>query len=210
MTSGEHTQPRATAKRRRRHGTSLLLAFGTAVLVAYALGFTFFVANLPSPRGSAAAKADAIVALTGGGGRLAPAVTLLENGNGKRLLITGVNKLISKHALKTLLHGGAAFDCCADLGFAAQDTRGNAAEAAVWAREHRYGSLIVVTANYHMPRSLVEFGAAMPDVRLVPYPVSADPVTALSWDNARRLHGEYVKYLASMVRVSAAGAFPHA
>ena len=46
------------------------------------------------------------------------------------------------------------FDCCADLGFMAADTHGNAQETADWARAHRYKSLIVVTANYHMPRSL--------------------------------------------------------
>ena len=105
------------------------------------------------------------MALTGEGGRLAPAVLLLEHGGGKRLLITGVNKATTKRSLKTLLQdAGAAFDCCADLGFAAADTRGNAEEAAQWARQHNYRSLIVVTTSYHMPRSLAEFGAQMPDV----------------------------------------------
>jgi uncharacterized SAM-binding protein YcdF (DUF218 family) len=179
-------------------------------LVLYGVGFSFFVANLPPPRQGAAAKADAIVALTGEGGRLAPAVTLLEKGNGQRLLITGVNKLISKAYLKTLLHGGDAFDCCVDLGFAALDTRGNAEEAGRWARAHRYGSLVVVTADYHMARSLVEFGAVLPGVKLVPYPVAADAPKLQSWDGAKRLNGEYVKYLASVVRVSVAGIFPHA
>jgi uncharacterized SAM-binding protein YcdF (DUF218 family) len=178
------------------------VTLGIVALVLYAIGFSVFVADLPLPRSGASAKADAIVALTGEGGRLAPAVTLLESGGGQRLLITGVNKLISKPYLKTLLHGGQAFDCCADLGFTALDTRGNAAEAARWVRAHRYGSLIVVTANYHMPRSLVEFGAEMPDVKLVPYPVAAEAVKILSWENAKRLNGEYVKYLASIVRVS--------
>ncbi|HXJ02299.1 MAG TPA: YdcF family protein [Micropepsaceae bacterium] len=187
----------------------MLFGLGIAALVSYAIGFSAFVLNLPAPRAGSAAKADAIVALTGEGGRLAPAVTLLEKGDGQRLLITGVNRVLSKRALKTLLHGGPAFDCCADLGFAALDTRGNAAEAARWARAHRYGSLIIVTTNYHMPRSLVEFGAEMPDVKLVPYPVAADPVSMLSWGNAKRLQGEYVKYLASVVRVSVAGALAH-
>jgi uncharacterized SAM-binding protein YcdF (DUF218 family) len=188
----------------------LLLGLCVVTLVLYAIGFSVFVINLPVPRLGAAASADAIVALTGQGSRLAPAVTLLEHGNGQRLLITGVNTINSKHDLKLLLHGGDAFDCCADLGFAALDTRGNAAEAARWARAHHYGSLIVVTANYHMPRSLVEFGAEMPEVALVPYPVPTDPQRMFSWDNAKRLNGEYLKYLASLLRVSAATAFSHA
>jgi uncharacterized SAM-binding protein YcdF (DUF218 family) len=202
----KHSNAPASRARKRSSLFPLLLALGAAVLVVYAVGFSAFVATLPEPHAGTTAKADAIVALTGEGGRLAPAVTLLEKGNGQRLLITGVNKLLSKRSLKALLHGGQAFDCCADLGFAALDTRGNAAEAARWAQAHRYGSLIVVTANYHMPRSLVEFAAAMPGVKLVPYPVAADPLNMLSWGNARRLHGEYVKYLASTLRVSVTGA----
>ena len=53
-----------------------------------------------------------------------------------------------------------------------------------------------------MPRSLVEFGAQMPDVKLVPYPVAADIANISSWQRLRRLHGEYAKYLASVVRTS--------
>jgi uncharacterized SAM-binding protein YcdF (DUF218 family) len=202
MSPREHGPTHASGGRKRKRPFRAGVALGIVALVLYAIGFSIFVADLPVPRSGSAAKADAIVALTGEGGRLAPAVTLLEAGGGQRLLITGVNKLISKPYLKTLLHGGHAFDCCADLGFTALDTRGNAAEAARWVRAHRYGSLIVVTANYHMPRSLVEFGAEMPDVKLVPYPVAAEAVKILSWENAKRLNGEYVKYLASIVRVS--------
>ena len=171
------------------------------LFAAYAAGFGLFVMNLPPPASDPGGKADAIVALTGEGGRLAPAVLLLEHGGGKRLLITGVNRATSKRNLKSLLQdAGAAFDCCADLGFAAADTRGNAEEAAQWARKHNYRSLIVVTTAYHMPRSLVEFEAQMPDVKLVPFPVPAER-TPTTWQSLRRLHGEYLKFLASLARI---------
>ena len=121
--------------------------------------------------------------------------------DGKRLLITGVNKATTKSNLKSLLQdAGKAFDCCADLGFAATDTRGNAEEAATWARAHDYRSLIVVTTSYHMPRSLAEFGAQMPDVKLVPFPVPEER-NPTPWQTFRRLHGEYAKFLASLVRI---------
>ena len=182
-----------------------LLATALVLFVSFGIGFGDFLANLPPTASDSAAQADAIVALTGEGARLASAVTLLEKGSGKRLLITGVNPQISKPYLKKLLHGGEAFDCCVDLGFAALDTRGNAQEAAKWASARRYRSLIIVTADYHMPRSLVEFGAQMPGVELVPYPVAADNPKAAIWESARRLSGEYVKYVASVVRVSLFG-----
>ena len=200
-----HGDRHANGARRPRRRFRWLLGVGLVLLVLFGIGFGRFLATLPPTTSDLAARADAIVALTGEGGRLAPAVTLLEKGSGRRLLITGVNPQISKPYLKKLLHGGDAFDCCADLGFAALDTHGNAQEAAKWASARHYHSLIIVTADYHMPRSLVEFAAQMPGVELVPYPVAADNPKATTWESARRLSGEYVKYLASVVRVSLFG-----
>src|SRR5438045_1956180 len=187
-----------TAKRSLVYVARVLLG---AVLV-YILGFLVFAATLPH-RPSSVARADAIVALTGGDARLDTAVRLLEHGAAKRLLITGVHPSITKPEIKEIAHGGRKFDCCADLDFAAEDTRENAAEAAGWMRQHRFGSLILVTANYHMPRSLAEFSAEMPQVRLVPYPVEPEGANWAHWwrnpRTVRLLHAEYAKYLASLV-----------
>jgi len=125
----------------------LLLAAVLVLMLLLGIGFGRFLVNLPPAASDLTAQADGIVALTGEGSRLAPAVTLLEKGSGKRLLITGVNPQTSKPYLKKLLHGGDAFDCCADLGFTALDTRGNAQEAAKWASARSYHSLIIVTSG---------------------------------------------------------------
>ncbi len=69
-------------------------------------------------------------------------------GAAKRLLISGANKTATKDELKTLSNGGRRFDCCADIGYAAEDTYGNAEEAAEWTAQHHFRSLIVVTAAY--------------------------------------------------------------
>lgn len=170
------------------------------LVAAYLAGFAIFVARLPAAP-SHAVRADAIVALTGSDDRLYVAVALLEEGVGQRLLISGVHPFMSKALLKPLLHGGPRFDCCADLGFVATNTHGNAMETASWARAHGFHSLVVVTANYHMPRSLEEFSAAMPDVKLVPYPVP-EIVAAHRWwldpVAIRTLQYEYAKYLGSV------------
>ena len=201
----EHSKTPAFGARRPWRRFRFLAGALLVLLIMFGVGFGWFLANLPPTASDLPAQADAIVALTGEGGRLAPAVTLLEKGSGKRLLITGVNSQTSKPYLKKLLHAGEAFDCCADLGLAALDTRGNAQEAARWVSARGYHSLIIVTADYHMPRSLVEFGAQMPGVHLVPYPVAADNPKAPLWQSAKRLSGEYAKYLASVVRVSLFG-----
>ena len=173
-----------------------------AVLIAiYIAGFLTFIALLPT-RPSGPLKADAIVALTGGDARLGTAVALFEGGTGKRLLITGVNKELTKDALKRLAHGERRFDCCADIGYAAEDTYGNAEEAAAWARAHHYRSLIVVTAGYHMPRTVRLFRSLMPTVKLVQYPVEPEGVRRAAWWHPgmlHLLHNEFLKYLASFV-----------
>lgn len=169
--------------------------------LAYAAGFLLFVTNLPR-KPSGPLKGDGIVALTGGGARLDAAVALLEGGAGKRLLISGVNNVTTKAQLKKINHGGPRFDCCADIGREAIDTHGNATETARWVEAHHYKSLIVVTAGYHMPRSLTEFSTALPGVTLVSYPVEPAEINLNVWwkpGTIRLLHGEYARYLASLV-----------
>jgi len=178
-----------------------LLKVIAAFLAVYVASFALFVATLPA-RPRVAPKADAIVTLTGGDARLEAAAALFEQGTGKRLLITGVNKTLTKDELMRVANGGRRFQCCADLGYAAEDTYGNAEEAAEWTALHRYKSLIVVTAGYHMPRTLRLFHSLMPNVRLVAYPVEPEGVNMAAWwrpGTLHLLHNEYLKYLASFV-----------
>jgi uncharacterized SAM-binding protein YcdF (DUF218 family) len=179
------------------------------IALAYVLGFVAFISLLPKTPADLKG-ADGIVVLTGGETRLDRAVSLFESGVGKRLLISGVDETTTKETLKHLVHGGPRFDCCADLGYAAEDTRGNAQETADWARAHNFHRLILVTARYHMPRSLQEFSAEMPGVQLMPYPVEQESIDLANWWEHPRtiflLHREYAKYLVSLVTTSMAPA----
>jgi uncharacterized SAM-binding protein YcdF (DUF218 family) len=182
-----------------------LFAITVGIALVYAAGFLYFVMNLPAAE-TAPPHADGIVALTGGHARLDAAVGLLENGAARRLLITGVFETTTKEGLAERVHGGPRFDCCADVDYVAEDTHDNAENAAEWARAHGFHSLIVVTARYHMPRTLVEFSTAMPDIRLVPFPVEPAGATLKGWwakpGTLHLLHGEYAKYLAAVVMSS--------
>lgn len=180
----------------------VFLTFVFLAVIAYALGFVLFVSNLPLTPQSPP-KADGIVALTGGDERLDAAVTLLETGVGQRLLISGVSQETSKETLGKMSGGGPRFACCADIGYSAEDTHGNAVEAANWARENRFGSLVIVTSRYHMPRTMQEFSSVLPDVTLIDYPVDQNGIDLGGWwehpRTIRLLHREYSKYLASLV-----------
>jgi len=167
-------------------------------------GLLTFVWHLEHPVTAAEPQADGIVVLTGGAQRLDAGIALLEQGRAKRLLITGVAPETGAKELSGVTIGSRElFACCVDLGTSAHNTRGNALEAADWARKNNYRSLIIVTANYHMPRSLLEFRAVMPGVLLIAYPVAPTEFKLADWwrhpGTTTLLASEYSKYLVSLV-----------
>lgn len=192
----------------------MLRAITAVVLAAYLLGFLLFASGLPR------APADlhpvqGVVALTGGHMRIDTAYRLFCYDNiGERLLISGVYPENRREAffarLKTIDDAyppDRRKDCedrrsAIDLGYAAENTRGNAREAAAWARFYKLDTLLIVTARYHMPRSLTEFREAMPKNRIVAYPIDPDGIPQSWWLDVRAirlLHTEYAKYLVASV-----------
>lgn len=171
---------------------------------SFAAGFGIFashVADMVTPRKQA--SADAIIVLTGGQARLDAAVDLLRSGKGERLLISGVNPSTGRNQLRAAIGANSnLFNCCVDFDYEALDTVGNAAESAKWLKAHNYDSAILVTNNYHMPRSLLELGRRT-GAELKPYPVVNTPLDHGRWmvepDALRVLMTEYAKYVAALV-----------
>jgi uncharacterized SAM-binding protein YcdF (DUF218 family) len=133
---------------------------------------------------------------------------LLAEGKAKRVLITGVNRTTTTEELKQLAsHGDEYFTCCVDIDKEARNTIDNATETSQWVALHRYGSVIVVTSNYHMPRALAELARVMPGVRLIPYPVVDNNVHLDPWwsypGTTKLLLSEYLKYLPALGRLGA-------
>lgn len=152
-------------------------------------------------------RADGVVTLTGAGSneRIAAGVGLLEDGKATRMLVSGVNREASREDIRAISRAvRKLYDCCVDLGFTAADTVGNARETAEWVQSMRYHSLIVVTADYHMPRAMLELRSTLPTVALQPYPVRTSVLNAHRWwrnsKSARLMVTEYSKYLAILGR----------
>lgn len=196
---------------RRRARLPLLLISG--LLVAAGLfcgGFLSFAGQVATMAPAADARADGIVVLTGGTGRVDEALELLEDGRALRLLISGVSPTTSARQIgRAVDTGDSLFECCVDLDRRATNTIGNAAETARWARHHGFSSLIVVTSAYHMPRSMAELSSAMPEVTLLAYPVIAPGFDASAWwadrTTASLLLEEYLKYIATRARLALDG-----
>ena len=181
----------------------VLAAFAT--MVAFVGGFLWFVAAVPTEEVSIDRPADGIVVLTGGASRIADAIELLAAGRGKRLLISGVHPTTSSSELARLSPTYERWmTCCVDLGHAAVNTTGNAVETKHWVTDRGFRSVIVVTSNYHMPRTMAELRRRMPDVALVPFPVITDKMRSEAWwsspPTAKLLFSEYLKYIVAQVR----------
>jgi uncharacterized SAM-binding protein YcdF (DUF218 family) len=202
------------SRRPHRHGGGVLRK--AVVLLAVALiagavwlaGFVWFIGTIPreSPDpGTDDARTDAIVVLTGGSQRLTTGLALLERGAARTLFVSGVydgvevRELLSAWTkVPTELSGNIV------LGYSADSTVGNAVETAAWMREKGYRSLRLVTANYHMRRSLLEFRLAMPGAVVIPHPVAPVNVRLDDWwrwrGSAALLASEYTKYLVVRLR----------
>jgi uncharacterized SAM-binding protein YcdF (DUF218 family) len=171
-------------------------------LIAGAAGFAWFVAvaSRPAPPPP---RADGIVALTGGADRVETALRLLAEGQGGKLLLSGIGGNAELATLARL----AGLDPLplasqVTLGRAATTTRGNAEETAAWARENAIRSVIVVTAAYHMPRALAEIGRAAPALTLYPVPVTPRALQGQA-TRLRLMAEEYVKFLAASLDLTA-------
>ncbi|MBZ6077702.1 YdcF family protein [Microvirga puerhi] len=180
------------------------LMAGLAGLFVLFAGFLAFVYSLDRFEQKPETRADGIVAMTGGAQRIGDAIDLLAQGYAKRLLISGVNEKTSRDEIFRLNPGQRRlFDCCVDLDYRARNTIGNAIETRRWAEQHQFDALIVVTSNYHMPRTLVELDHALPNLQKIPYPVAATIDPHDWWHNpatAKVIFSEYLKFLVVWVR----------
>jgi uncharacterized SAM-binding protein YcdF (DUF218 family) len=191
--------PRPPRFRRRRSPLRLAMRLAALLVCVWAAGFAIFLgvvltAEPPNPL----PVADGIVALTGGDDRVGAGLALLAAHEAPLLLISGAG------------HGTYLGDFTADdaaaatryasaitLGHMADTTHGNAVEAANWAHAHDMHSLIIVTADYHLPRAMLEMSNTLPGIKLIPAPVRPPAMRKLfTIPTLRLLALEYTKYLA--------------
>jgi uncharacterized SAM-binding protein YcdF (DUF218 family) len=189
---------------------AIVLTSGAALLL-FTVGFIMFATVVTRPPAVADPRADGIVVLTGESRRIAEGARLLKEGRAERMLISGVFRHTGKRALiKISGLPEQKFDCCVDVGYTAHDTAGNANEARSWATQRHYASLIIVTASYHMPRSLAELALALPGARLIPHPVTPATFPESRWwlspAVARKLFSEYIKFLPTAAHLTVARA----
>jgi uncharacterized SAM-binding protein YcdF (DUF218 family) len=182
--------------------SALLVLFAATLPIA--IGFVRFVQNLPAPTADQS-RTDAIVVLTGGGERISNALSLLEAGKADRLFVSGVHPGVGvadllkiDRILPNSAQPASALAMRIDLGDTAGDTFGNSVESVAWMRANKFKSMRLVTADYHMPRALIEFKMEAPDLTIVPNPIRPSRAQNAPWWRGPMfglLLGEYGKYL---------------
>ena len=193
-------------RRRKPRRWRLILPLILAGALVWLAGLFVFVEKIPRAPASAETT-DVVVVLTGGPGRIQRGTKLLQSDMAKQLLISGVGSdvpirdLISEKNLRLEL-----IACCVTLGRAARDTRENAIETAGWAASRSIASIRLVTSDFHMPRSLLEFTRRLPLTRIIADPVPSKNVRPDQWwrrsSTAWLLAGEYTKYLATRLQMA--------
>lgn len=185
-------------------------AIGLLMAVSlWLMGLIWFVTLMPSPhRLQVAVAAEAIAVWTGGAGRVEKGLELLRQNKGRYLLISGAHQNADKSEIYSdfrrrnpnswrLLQSRIA------LGKQAKDTRGNALETMAWVKRNHFRTLRLVTANYHMPRSMIEMERAMPGLTVIPSPVYTEHFLYGDWwQDAPSLElvlSEYHKTIATLV-----------
>ena len=176
----------------------LLVVLGLAIA-----SFQKFVLTLPNDDTKLSAPIDGLVVATGGQLRIQKGVELLAGGKADRMLISGVGKGITKELLKENLaisnRQARFFDCCVEIEFTATDTNGNAQATFEWMQKHALDDILLVSANYHLPRAELIFKQYLPE-NSVYFQAVNPPDLKLSawysnWQTTRLLLKEYLKYI---------------
>ena len=195
-----------TSRRRGRTGLRLGLWIIFTVAVFWLGGLIWYASLIPRPGAPSPVKSEAIVVLTGGSDRMAEGLRLLEGGFARKLFVSGVyHRVEVKELLRVAKKNPGEFECCIELGYSADNTAGNAHETAAWMDKEGFRSLRLVTASYHMPRSLIEFHRAMPEIEIIVHPVFPEGFKRDDWwlwpGSTILIASEFGKYLMALVRI---------
>jgi uncharacterized SAM-binding protein YcdF (DUF218 family) len=159
------------------------------LLLVWLLGFIWFAVALPHPHDGG--RSDAVIVLTGGGGRIDRGLEALHKGWARRMLVSGVDREVRPGEFQAEYHvDPALMACCVQLGFKSVDTRSNAQEAAHWIEANKIRSVRLVTTDWHMRRAAMELS------RLLPKNIAVIRDAVPSQPSFRILFLEYNKLLA--------------
>jgi len=142
-------------------------------------------------------KADAIVVLAGGRGRVEEGVRLFRESRAEYLFFVGVDPTVRKSDLYRPQSGDPSSE-----NIILEKSSRNTLENAIFGRDlivqHDIRSIILITSRYHLKRSSILFRNSLSkDVAIYPYPVDTGKFKESWWSNGgsfQLLFREFYKY----------------
>ena len=164
--------------------------------------------NYPNPENTN------IVILTGGTNRIKDGFDIINKFDKKskytiKILVSGTGKGFTKLSLQNML--SPDFDlklikCCVELDAISQNTYSNAKQTLKWSTKNNIKEFILITSNYHMPRSILEFKNKMPNIRILTYPIKPRKHEINNWLNSFETFSlifyEFCKFIISNIRIN--------
>lgn len=207
---------------------AIIIFFGVASVFAATQHFAHFtrmthgtphIQDQEQDQAQAYNQADVgVVVATGGAGRISAGLSIIKTYPEAKMLISGTGEGVEKSDLIRLIATTGQFDenrlqalmtCCVELDRMAVNTRGNAVESLKWAMKNDIATLIVVTSDFHMPRTMAEFTEVNDDRILIAHAVPTpwlkldDKGRSQWWHSTDRMMligFEMVKYYTSAIR----------
>ena len=142
-------------------------------------------------------KADAIVVLTGGKGRVEEGVRLFRESRAQFLIFVGVDPSVRKSDLYRPSPG----DPPAENVILEKSSR-NTLENSIFGRDvivqNGVHSVLLITSRYHLKRASILFRNSLPkDITIIPYPVDSANLKESWWSHGGSFHllfREFYKY----------------
>lgn len=191
----------------------IALVVSSFIILLLILSFLWFLSQVPRANpNSELKKVNSIIVLTGGSNRIDSGILLLKKGFAENLFVSGADRGVTIN--KMLRASGFEDSDIVEMeeirekifiGYEADDTKTNAKEVKAWLDKRKKDSIYLVTANYHMPRSLLIFKNYLPDTEIIPYPAFPDNFKMNGWlfhNKSRNIViAEYMKYMATISKL---------
>ena len=154
-----------------------------------------------------------VVILTGGTNRIKEGFEVIYKLDKKSItnlnvLVSGTGKGFSKLSLQEKLNPGfdlRLIECCVELDSVSQNTYSNAIETSKWVSKNNIEEILLITSNYHIPRSILEFQNKMPNLKILYYPIIPKKHQINKWlksfETFSLIFIEYCKYIIANVRI---------
>lgn len=170
-----------------------LFIIGAVVVTALFIDFTYKTFSYRQNT----QKADAIVVLAGGKGRVEEGVRLFRESRAKFLFFIGVDPSVRK---KDLYHPKPGDPSAVNVIL--EKSSRNTLENSIFGRDLivRSGvhSILLITSRYHLKRASILFRNSLPvDITIIPYPVDSANLKESWWNHGgsfQLLFSEFYKY----------------